>query len=672
MCVITAGVVPTTFYVAYKSLSCVSKLLSSKLGVKEKSILWLRTMFPSQQNYKSRTSTSRAAKMTVAVLLFVLAFVYFIYGMHMTMAHTTVLSMAAKSGYAKSQIEELVTPARQILKLLNNTHYLGEETFHDYMEPDSGGEMANHYIRMDKYLTAMVTEFPEVNYIFFGTTQNRFAGAKYDNDGNLLVGAQDTYTQGTAPEAPFYYYNVTSEGVRDQIVDISDNENVPDMLDIPSSAWYAQGASVGGMGWVDAYSQDGNRLKLTAYMPFYDENHVLAGVFGVDLHLSNISSVLAESLPNAADTRSFIVDADGNLLGAGSYNEPYTVDEPSQSRSCLMGNSVPEDTTGSIKAESTTLMGYEAFTDFHTAQNYTSLYSDPLVTTLNVAYYEALNWTIVTVIPQSVFYEDLQTLTNYTFIIAIMMWFTVGFIVDLLLARLRKIVNDDSSVYKQLARIRCRYMINTLALHSAARVIKGLNLSSSAWGENYTRDDMPKAVAMTLQLLWEWRQNYRLGKEYKYLVAHGRIAIKTVVDPAIASRNAQKNKPGHRVYKNKPNKRDKSVGVGVGLSGEAIELQDIASTSPKLSRQPTNALAAHTSAATIGNTASVAKLHEDREAREAAEKNPFDQTSTLDSHAKLGRRGSVADKVKGLGLQGPGSSTSEDGPGSGTGTGVAG
>ena len=85
------------------------------------------------------------------------------------------------------------------------------------------------------------------------------------------------------------------------------------------------------------------------------------------------------------------------------------------------------------------------FANFVAAQNYTTMQSSPSLATSMVGAGHGLEWTQVFVVPQDVFFGELNAVTNVTFVITIMILFTVNFSVDLLLKKLRRLVNDSNA-----------------------------------------------------------------------------------------------------------------------------------------------------------------------------------------------------------------------------------
>ena len=82
-----------------------------------------------------------------------------------------------------------------------------------------------------------------------------------------------------------------------------------------------------------------------------------------------------------------------------------------------------------------------------------------------------------------------------------MMWFTVGFIVELLLNRLRRVVSDDTFVFRNLSKIRCRYLLDILGKKSYLHIISSLKLEETIWVRALSREELPRMVSIALGCL---------------------------------------------------------------------------------------------------------------------------------------------------------------------------
>jgi len=161
------------------------------------------------------------------------------------------------------EVDEMLAPARRILKTINVTAALQEEPFRNY-------NPATDHPQIERFLYKMSFLFPgTVDYIYFGDENRNFIGCQWlDVSGNgtgtkqLVFGARDSLTG-----HKYIKYAATSDGIRGADLKLP---GYPQQYNPQMRPWYTAAAETGAMGWssVYVYASTGD-TGVTAYLPLY-------------------------------------------------------------------------------------------------------------------------------------------------------------------------------------------------------------------------------------------------------------------------------------------------------------------------------------------------------------------------------------------------------------------
>ena len=140
----------------------------------------------------------------------------------------------------------------------------------------------NNPQQLENYLKTQIKSYPQLSRIYLAKENGDFTMI-YRNEKKSL--SSKTIIQKTALET-VKDYNVYE--------DVITTKTAKSSFDPRTRPWYYEAKEKETQIWTDLYMfYTGNRPGITASFPFYDQNTILQGVFGVDLELSAISEFLS-------------------------------------------------------------------------------------------------------------------------------------------------------------------------------------------------------------------------------------------------------------------------------------------------------------------------------------------------------------------------------------------
>ncbi len=244
----------------------------------------------------------------------------------------------------------------------------------------------------ERYLWRQIQRLPAITWIYYGDqASGDFLGVTRTLNQNLQLVISDASTRYLSTN-----YTLTVDGQRDQRVKVT-----PNPYDPRPRPWYQQAVQQGEAVWTDVYADfDFPQLIMSAALPVYDAAGQLLGVCGVDYSLHDISRFLRQ-LQIGRTGQAYIVDQTGTLIAISSGEAPYQVREdqtltrltPAQSTSTLIQKTaswLQDGARAPLNPDSLVTLNHQSY--FIQTQDF----QDP----------RGLNWTIVTIIPETDFLEQ--------------------------------------------------------------------------------------------------------------------------------------------------------------------------------------------------------------------------------------------------------------------------
>ncbi len=179
---------------------------------------------------------------------------------------------------------------------------------------------------LEKHFWQQTQHFPQLSYIYYGSSQEFFSGAETISVDRFYVAYWDQKTSG------YQTYSTNKQGDRDKLIS---SVEVPD-FNVLTRPWYQAGEKAGRPSWGNIYlwAAPYPNLALPAVYPFYDETGELEGVFAVDLSLLDISNFL-KSLTIGKTGQAFIIEKNGLLVANSSDESLFKNEDQKQGRTTI-------------------------------------------------------------------------------------------------------------------------------------------------------------------------------------------------------------------------------------------------------------------------------------------------------------------------------------------------
>lgn len=176
-------------------------------------------------------------------------------------------------------------------------------------------------------------QFPEVSYLYFGTSTGDIVGVERKPSGELVIGLSDDSTQGQLHE-----YSTDSTGAL-----IMPPQVLP-KVDVRTRPWYQAALNTAAPTWSPVYTWVGsqNQLSIDAAQRAYDPEGEFQGVLGVSLTLADISRFLAR-LEVGKTGEVYILDRDGYLIATSAPDALFQSHAEGQNPRRLLAQNSPTD-----------------------------------------------------------------------------------------------------------------------------------------------------------------------------------------------------------------------------------------------------------------------------------------------------------------------------------------
>ncbi|MEM9542628.1 MAG: ATP-binding protein [Cyanobacteria bacterium P01_E01_bin.42] len=256
-----------------------------------------------------------------------------------------------------------------------------------------------HQLHLSKYLT----------FNSYGNEKGEYIGANRDYRNNLLkIGISNPSNNNIN-----HNYETDSQGNRTETYEINTE------FDPRTRVWYRTAKSIGKASWYAIYKYVAyDSLGIGISVPIFRENGRLQGVIAVDLALIQISNFLS-NLVIGRTGEAFIVERDGNLVAISNGEEPYILHENKQvSRLAAIDSKDPL-----IQATARHLNDkFDRFATIENAQESTFFLNGEkqFIKILPFQDGNGLDWTIVVIIPEADFMEQINANTRTTILLCLL------------------------------------------------------------------------------------------------------------------------------------------------------------------------------------------------------------------------------------------------------------
>ena len=171
----------------------------------------------------------------------------------------------------------------------------------------------NDYQTLGNYFWKQMQLF-DVGYINYGSQAGEYIGVERLDKGGFNINEMSKNTQNKLA-----VYSTDKQGNRSKLLETKD-------YDHRQEGWYLDAVKAGKPLWTNIYQWEDKPeiLSISSSYPIYDKNKRLLGVMGIDLILSQIGDFL-RSMKVTPDSRIFIIERSGMLVGSSSKNLPYKI-----------------------------------------------------------------------------------------------------------------------------------------------------------------------------------------------------------------------------------------------------------------------------------------------------------------------------------------------------------
>jgi signal transduction histidine kinase/CheY-like chemotaxis protein len=229
--------------------------------------------------------------------------------------------------------------------------------------------------------------------------------------GRWLPKSGVTIVEHSLTDGKDYTYATNAQGARTKVLDATE-------YFAPKDQWYIEAVKFGKPKWSKIYTADGfsGYVAASAIYPFYDNQGNLLGVFGIDLLLSEISKFL-QNLALSPNSKVFVVERDGVLIGNSSLSATYNIVDGKTQRLKAINSSDP-----SIKATAQYLQKqYGGFNVFQSQQQleFPRNGQRQFVNVMPWRDRYGLDWLVVVTIPESDFTVQINENTRITLLLCL-------------------------------------------------------------------------------------------------------------------------------------------------------------------------------------------------------------------------------------------------------------
>ncbi|MBE9221977.1 PAS domain S-box protein [Cyanobacterium stanieri LEGE 03274] len=269
--------------------------------------------------------------------------------------------------------------------------------------------LENDQNNLHKYFYSKIREF-NLGYINFADLEGNYIGVGYGHhqQTNLEVAIIDKEN----PDQKIYYH-VDNQGNLISIAEVKENSASP-------NPWYQQTPTSQLPRWSQIYRWNSENafppiLAISHATPVYDSNNNLIGTLSIDLQLEQINNFL-QKLNFEEGSINFVIDTQGLMIGSCRQNFlGGVINNHSQRISALdCENPMVAQVTQSLKNEYEDLNNINSEKIIKLSTNEDSMY-------VKVTPYEnreGIHWLIISIIPESLFTEQIRSNLNTTFFLS--------------------------------------------------------------------------------------------------------------------------------------------------------------------------------------------------------------------------------------------------------------
>ena len=265
------------------------------------------------------------------------------------------------------------------------------------------GNLQTQDLVSEQYLWQQIQYLRDVTWLYFGAAEDgSFVGVIQSMDDTFQVVVNDSSTSFRG-----YYYRLDMAGNRQALVRVN-----PHIYDARTRPWFQTAIAAREAVWSEIYASAGlPQLIVSAALPVYDDAGDLLGVTGADFSLDDIDQFL-KSIAIGKTGQAFIVDGAGLLVASSTGEKTYAlIDNEHLERTPAIAskNSLTRE-TAQFLANTLDLNRLEDHAQF----NFRANNQNQFVQVSKFADPRGLDWSIVIVVPEADFMEQIVANTRTT------------------------------------------------------------------------------------------------------------------------------------------------------------------------------------------------------------------------------------------------------------------
>ncbi len=250
-------------------------------------------------------------------------------------------------------------------------------------------------------------EFATNNILFYGNENGSMVGIEPYKDANFLLRIRDESTGSNRPT-----YELSSKGERGKMIK-------DEVYDHRLRPWYIAAKQAGRAIWSEIFvSTTDGELTTTKATPIYNPDGSFQGVTGINISLKQIKQFMQAIRPSEK-WNVFLVEANGKLVATtsdesvfqrnGNLIKRFEVSQSKDSRLQKAGLLIQEKFGGFQNLQTSQLIEFES-----NGEKY-------LLSTHKLPKDLQLDWSLVVVVPKSIYMQEIDTNNQATFVIILIM-----------------------------------------------------------------------------------------------------------------------------------------------------------------------------------------------------------------------------------------------------------
>ncbi len=271
----------------------------------------------------------------------------------------------------------------------------------------------NDYQKLGNFFWKQMQLF-DVGYINYGSQAGEYIGVERLDKGGFNINEMSQNTRNKLA-----VYSTDKQGNRSKLLETKE-------YDHRQEGWYLDAVKAGKPLWTNIYQWEDKPeiLSISSSYPIYDKNKRLLGVIGVDLILSQIGDFL-RSMKVTPDSKIFIIERSGMLVGSSSKNLPYKIVKGKGTRMAV--DQIQDDLTSAIGKD--LLSDVTKYNNLEQQHNKIRIKNQNLF--IKIKNYRdelGLDWLIVVAIPENDFMQQINENNQNTIILCILTLFVAVFL----------------------------------------------------------------------------------------------------------------------------------------------------------------------------------------------------------------------------------------------------